>query len=143
MNAALNLLEPQRPPVRIEGVDSAAADRLMGDLRAQLPRLTGQVLDGRKVALADDFAYTDPVDGSRAERQGVRLIFEDGARIVFRLSGTGTEGATLRVYLERYEADPAQHTLETQAALAPLAEIAQRLAGIESHLQRRQASVVT
>jgi phosphoglucomutase len=73
----------------------------------------------------------------------VRLVFEDGARIVFRLSGTGTEGATVRVYLERYEADPAQHTLETQAALAPLAAIAGRLAGIEAHLQRSHASVVT
>ena len=126
-----------------EGVDSAAADRLMRDLRARLPGLAGQAIDGRHVATADDFAYTDPVDGSRRERQGVRIVFEDGSRIVFRLSGTGTEGATLRVYLERYEADPQQHGLETQAALAPLAAIAQQLAGIESRLQRRDASVVT
>ena len=126
-----------------EGVDSAAADRLMADLRARLPDLAGQTLDGRRFALADDFAYIDPVDGSRAERQGVRLVFEDGARIVFRLSGTGTEGATVRVYLERYEADPQQHGLETQAALAPLVAIAGRVAGIEAHLQRGRADVVT
>jgi phosphoglucomutase len=126
-----------------EGLDSAAADRLMKELRERLPTLAGQSFDGRRIALADDFAYTDPVDGSRAERQGVRLVFEDGARIVFRLSGTGTEGATLRVYLERYEADAARHGEPTQAALAPLAALARRLAEIESHLGRTRADVVT
>jgi phosphoglucomutase len=126
-----------------EGVDSAAADRLMNEMRERLPTLAGQVFQGRRVTLADDFAYVDPVDGSRAERQGVRLVFDDGARIVFRLSGTGTEGATLRVYLERYEADPAQHDEPTQAALATLAEVARRVAGIESHLGRAHADVVT
>jgi phosphoglucomutase len=126
-----------------EAVDSAAADRLMNELRRRLPSLQGQVFDGRRIELADDFAYTDPVDGSRAERQGIRLIFEGGARIVFRLSGTGTEGATLRVYLERYQADPGQHGVPTQAALAPLAAVAQRLAGIEAHLGRNRADVVT
>ena len=126
-----------------EGVDSAAADRLMAALRARLPTLSGQVFDGRRIVLADDFAYTDPVDGSRAERQGVRLVFDDGARIVFRLSGTGTEGATLRVYLEQYEADPQRHDIATQTALAPLAGIAGQLAQIASQLRRDRPTVVT
>jgi phosphoglucomutase len=126
-----------------EGVDAAAANALMDDLRAQLPALAGQALDGRRVALADDFAYTDPVDGSRAEHQGVRLVFEDGARIVFRLSGTGTEGATMRVYLEAYEPDPERHAIPAQEALAPLAALARRLAGIERRLGRGEPSVVT
>ena len=126
-----------------EAVDAAAANALMDDLRARLPTLAGETLDGRRVGLADDFAYTDPVDGSRAEHQGVRLVFDDESRIVFRLSGTGTEGATLRVYLERFEADPARHFVDTQDALAPLAAIAQRVAGIAQRLGRNQPSVVT
>ncbi len=126
-----------------EGVDSAGADALMAALRAQLPTLTGQLLDGRRVRLADDFAYTDPIDGSHSERQGVRILFEDGARIVFRLSGTGTEGATLRVYLEAIETDVGRHGVPAQQALAPLIGIAQRLARIEGHTGRAQPSVVT
>jgi phosphoglucomutase len=126
-----------------EGVDADAAAQLMDALRAELPSLAGTTLDGRMVALADDFAYTDPVDGSHAAQQGVRILFVDGARIVFRLSGTGTEGATLRVYLESLEPDPARHGIETQAALAPLAAIAGRLADIERRLGRTTPSVVT
>lgn len=126
-----------------EAVDSAAANTLMSELRAQLPRLAGSALNGMPVALADDFAYTDPVDGSQASKQGVRIVFEDGSRIVFRLSGTGTEGATLRVYLEKYEADPARQDIATQTALAPLIDAAQRLAHIEQHTGRPTPSVVT
>ena len=126
-----------------EGIDAQAAEQLMADLRAQLPGLTGQSLDGRRVALADDFAYTDPIDGSRSERQGIRLIFDDGARIVFRLSGTGTEGATLRVYLEQHEPDPARHDRPVQDALAPLIAIAARIARIEALTGRAEPSVVT
>lgn len=126
-----------------EGVDSAGADALMTGLRAQLPALAGQVLDGLRVAVADDFAYTDPVDGSVTRGQGVRLIFDNGSRIVFRLSGTGTEGATLRVYLESFEADPARQSTPTQQALAPLIAIAQRVAGIAQYTGRREPSVVT
>jgi phosphoglucomutase len=126
-----------------EAVESAAAHALMDDLRARLPALAGSELDGRRVTLADDFAYTDPVDGSRAERQGVRIVFEDQSRIVFRLSGTGTEGATLRLYLERYEADPARHGEPAQQALAGLAACARSLAGIEARLGRAEPSVVT
>ena len=126
-----------------EGIDAQAAEQLMSGLRAQLPGLTGQSLDGRRVALADDFAYTDPIDGSRSERQGIRLIFDDGARIVFRLSGTGTEGATLRVYLEQHEPDPARHDRPVQDALAPLIAIAERIARIVTLTGRTAPSVVT
>ena len=126
-----------------ESVDGIAADMLMTELRSRLPALAGQELDGLRVALADDFAYTDPVDGSVSQRQGVRLIFEDGSRIVFRLSGTGTEGATLRVYLERYEPEVSRQDVPTQQALAPLIAIARRIARIEEHTGRATPSVVT
>jgi len=126
-----------------EAVDSAAAALLMTELRAQLAGLAGKECNGLRVTLADDFAYTDPVDGSTASKQGVRIVFDGGSRIVFRLSGTGTEGATLRVYLEKYEADTQRQSVETQAALAPLIAIAQSLARIEHHTGRAKPSVVT
>ena len=92
---------------------------------------------------ADDFAYTDPVDGSVTTQQGIRIFFDDDARIVFRLSGTGTEGATLRIYLERFEPDPARQGVETQAALAPLIAIADRIAGVRERTGRSAPSVMT
>lgn len=127
-----------------EGIPTEQADALMADLRAQLPALAGRDCgDGLKIAQADDFAYTDPVDGSVATGQGVRLRFDDGSRIVFRLSGTGTEGATLRVYLERFEADPGGHDHPTQQALARLIEIADAIAGIRDRTGMHNASVIT
>ena len=126
-----------------EAIETAAANTLMADLRAQLPRLAGQSFDGQHVNIADDFSYTDPIDGSVATKQGVRIIFDSGSRIVFRLSGTGTEGATLRVYLERYEPDVARQSVPTQAALAPLIALAQQLARIREHTGRSEPSVVT
>jgi phosphoglucomutase len=96
-----------------------------------------------RVVLADDFSYTDPVDGSVASRQGVRLVLDGGSRIVFRLSGTGTEGATLRVYLERYEADVARQDVPTQQMLAPLNAIAREVAAIEALTGRTEPTVVT
>ncbi len=126
-----------------EAVDARAAEELMTALRAQLPALTGQTLDGFTVALADDFAYTDPVDGSVSTKQGVRIVMSDGSRIVFRLSGTGTEGATIRLYLERYEADPSRHALPPQEALAGLAQIAERLSQLRQRTGRAAPSVVT
>ena len=126
-----------------EAVESNAADALMAALRAQLPTLAGQALDGQPLALADDFAYTDPIDGSVTAQQGVRLVFENGSRIVFRLSGTGTEGATLRVYLELFEPDVARQNIATQTALAPLIAIAHRIARIEQFTGRSEPSVVT
>jgi phosphoglucomutase len=126
-----------------EAIDTAAANTLMAQLREQLPKLAGQSLDGQRVAIADDFAYTDPIDGSVATKQGVRIIFDNGSRIVFRLSGTGTQGATLRVYLEKYERDKARHHVPTQHALASLIATAERIAGIVAHTGRREPSVVT
>ena len=126
-----------------EAIDSAAANRLMTDLRAQLPALAGHSLGGQRVSVADDFSYTDPIDGSVATKQGVRIIFDSGSRIVFRLSGTGTEGATLRLYVERYEPDVAQQGVPTQTALAPLIAIAKQLARVREHTGRVDPSVVT
>jgi phosphoglucomutase len=126
-----------------EGLDIGPAEALMADLRAALPALQGRAFGARRVVLADDFAYTDPVDGSVSTRQGVRLVFEDGARIVLRLSGTGTEGATLRLYLERHDADPRSHHIPVQTALAELAAIADDVAGIRARTGRSAPSVAT
>src|SRR5450830_31141 len=126
-----------------EDIDSAGAQQLMEAVRGQLAALPGQVFDGYTVALADDFSYTDPVDGSVATQQGIRIIMTDGARIVLRLSGTGTEGATLRLYLERYEADPAQHSIPTQEALAGLIAVAEQLAQIRARTGRDAPTVTT
>lgn len=124
-----------------EGIETAAAEGLMEHLRGL--RLAGTVLDGRTVSVFDDFAYTDPVDGSVSTKQGIRVLFEDGSRIVYRLSGTGTQGATLRVYIEQYEADPARHALDPQIALADLIATARRLAQIEERTGRAEPTVIT
>jgi len=126
-----------------EGVDSAAANTLIARLRDSLATLPGQTFDGATIATADDFAYTDPVDGSVSSAQGIRIGLHDGSRIVFRLSGTGTEGATLRVYLERFEPDPAQHAIETQQTLGGLIALAERLAGIRALTGRSAPTVIT
>lgn len=126
-----------------EGIDAQAADGLMENLRSQLGSLKGRRLGGYEVAYADDFAYTDPVDGSTAAKQGIRIGFEDGSRIVYRLSGTGTEGATLRVYIERYEPDPARHDQPTQQALADLIGLAEEIAEIRGRTGRSEPTVIT
>ncbi len=126
-----------------EAIDAAAAEELMASLRIKLPSLAGQNLGNYVVDYADDFCYTDPVDASVSSKQGIRIVMTDGSRIVFRLSGTGTEGATLRVYLERYEADPAYHHLLTQQALAALILIAEQVAGISDWTGRVRPSVIT
>jgi phosphoglucomutase len=126
-----------------EAVDAAAADKMMVNLRTKLESLAAQSFGEFRVAQADDFVYTDPVDQSVASRQGIRIIMTDGSRIVLRLSGTGTEGATVRVYLERYEADPSRHNLDTQEALAPLIAIAEQVSGLKQRTGRQQPSVIT
>ncbi|OEZ90811.1 alpha-D-glucose phosphate-specific phosphoglucomutase [Janthinobacterium sp. SUN098] len=126
-----------------EDIDSAGAAQLMAAVRGRLAALPGQQFDGYTVALADDFSYTDPVDGSVATQQGIRIVMTDGARIVLRLSGTGTEGATLRLYLERYEADPAQHDIPTQQALAGLIAVAEQVAQIRARTGRDAPTVTT
>ncbi|QYF91854.1 alpha-D-glucose phosphate-specific phosphoglucomutase [Massilia sp. PAMC28688] len=158
----LNLLAVQKKPVETivrehwarfgrnyysrhdyEAVDAIAAQELMARLRAMAPSLAGQVLNQYTVALADDYHYTDPVDGSVSTQQGIRIIMTDGSRIVFRLSGTGTEGATIRLYLERYEADPAMHGMDAASALAPLADIADALAELKIRTGRSGPTVTT
>jgi phosphoglucomutase len=126
-----------------EEVDAAAAGELIADLRARLESLPGTATAAGEIASADDFAYRDPVDGSLSERQGVRIGFADGSRIVFRLSGTGTEGATLRVYLERFEPDPAKRNQPTQTAVSSLIATAEALAGIKKRTGRDAPSVIT
>jgi phosphoglucomutase len=103
----------------------------------------GKRFGQRRVTFADDFSYTDPIDSSVTSRQGIRLCFEDDARIIYRLSGTGTEGATLRIYLETFEPDPARHIQETQVALADLIQVADHVAQIEQRTGRAQPSIIT
>jgi len=126
-----------------EGLESAAAEQLVSELRAALPALPGRTTGSLTVAEADDFDYLDPVDGSLSRDQGLRLQFESDARIVFRLSGTGTSGATLRVYLERYEGPHGVLDAETAAALADLIAAANDLAGITRHTGRTAPTVIT
>lgn len=126
-----------------EAVNSSAANDLMDALRAMSVTLPGQSFGGYVVDYADDFRYLDPIDDSVSDKQGIRIGFKDGSRIVYRLSGTGTEGATLRVYIEAYEADPEKHDLDTQLALADLIEIANSLAGIQERTGRAAPTVIT
>ncbi|MBV2183446.1 MAG: alpha-D-glucose phosphate-specific phosphoglucomutase [Rhizobium sp.] len=126
-----------------EEVDSDAANGLMAALRARLAGLPGTRIGDLLVTEADDFSYLDPVDQSVSNNQGVRVLFEGGSRVVFRLSGTGTSGATLRVYIERYEPDASRHDLETQGALADLVAAAESLADIRSRTGRNAPSVIT
>ncbi|MEW9306281.1 alpha-D-glucose phosphate-specific phosphoglucomutase [Labrys neptuniae] len=126
-----------------EAVPTEAANAVMEAVRSQIPSLPGKSFGALKVKSADDFAYHDPVDGSDSKNQGLRVLFDNGSRIVYRLSGTGTEGATLRVYLERYEADPAHHAIETQAALADVIAVARQLSGIAEKTGMAEPSVVT
>jgi phosphoglucomutase len=126
-----------------EEIDLDSANALVENLRAGLGALAGQSLRGFKVSTADDFSYTDPVDGSVSAKQGVRILFEDGSRVVFRLSGTGTKGATLRVYVERFERDPARHDQDTQKALADLIAIAEDVAEISKRTGRDAPTVIT
>ncbi|MBR2687896.1 MAG: alpha-D-glucose phosphate-specific phosphoglucomutase [Aquamicrobium sp.] len=126
-----------------EEVDSARANTLVDELRAKLPSLPRTAVRGLKIAAADDFSYHDPVDGSVSQKQGIRILFEGGSRVVLRLSGTGTSGATLRVYIERYEPDQSKHGLDTQEALADLIAAADDIAGIKRHTGRDKPSVIT
>jgi phosphoglucomutase len=126
-----------------EGLDTATAQTLMKDLAEALPALAGQTIGGRRVAIGDDFCYTDPVDGSVSKNQGLRIVFDDGSRIVYRLSGTGTSGSTLRVYVERYESEPSRLAQDTQQALADLIAVADRIAQISGRTARRQPDVIT
>jgi phosphoglucomutase len=115
----------------------------MDHLRAQLSGLAGRTFGTLRIRMADDFAYHDPVDDSESLQQGVRVLFTDGSRVVFRLSGTGTAGATLRVYIERFEPNPARQDAPTAEMLAELIGIADTLAEITSRTGRNAPSVIT
>ena len=126
-----------------EEIPSDAANGIMAGIREQLPRLPGATIANRVVSSADDFSYHDTIDGSTSANQGLRILFQDGARIVYRLSGTGTSGATLRVYLELYEADVGRQDLDAAAALAELITAAIDIAEIKVRTGRDAPTVVT
>lgn len=126
-----------------EEVAKEPAMELMARLQGMLADLPGKKFGNYTVDYADDFSYTDPVDGSISKNQGIRIGFTDGSRIVFRLSGTGTKGATLRIYLESYEPDVSKHNVETQTALKPLIDLAEEIAQIFQYTQRKEPTVIT
>ncbi|NOY16267.1 MAG: alpha-D-glucose phosphate-specific phosphoglucomutase [Gammaproteobacteria bacterium] len=124
-------------------IENNVAEALMQDLRDSGPSLTGQTYSKNKVLLCDDFCYRDPVDNNLSKNHGIRILFEDESRIVFRLSGTGTEGATLRIYIERFVTDLSLHDMPTQTALAELIGIANSVADIKNRLNRDGPDVIT
>ena len=126
-----------------EAIESVKAEKLFAELRQKLPSLPGTELNGMRIKTTDDFSYLDPVDGSKSDNQGLRILMEDGSRLVFRLSGTGTEGATMRVYLERYLCDPALYEVDAQTTLAPLIELAEKLARIVEYTGRTAPDVIS
>jgi phosphoglucomutase len=126
-----------------EAVNSSRADTLMENLHKIMPTLKGKSFGRYEVEYSDDFSYTDPIDGSVSQHQGIRIGFTDGSRIVFRLSGTGTHGATLRVYLESYEPDPAHQNLDAQIALKELIALADEVAHIHELTGMTEPTVIT
>lgn len=126
-----------------EAIEIGSANQLMAALEDKLVHLPGHQSGSLTIEKADNFAYHDPIDGSVSRNQGIRIFFKGGSRLVFRLSGTGTSGATLRIYMERYEPDPAQHDQETQSALAPLIHAAEELADIGKWTGRDAPTVIT
>ena len=126
-----------------EGVDAAAAEEMMSDLRSRFDQLAGKQYADRRVKECDDFSYTDPVDGSVSKGQGIRILFEDGSRIVFRLSGTGTEGATVRIYIESFEDNVDRQAEDAQVALSDLIEIAASICKLPDFTGRSEPTVIT
>ncbi|MEQ1543887.1 alpha-D-glucose phosphate-specific phosphoglucomutase [Methyloglobulus sp.] len=126
-----------------EAVDSTLAKEIVEHLRSQLPTLPGQIFGEYEVKFADEFSYTDPVDGSVSSNQGVRIGFVNGSRMVFRLSGTGTVGATLRIYLERFEPDATKHNQDAQVALADLIVLAEQFCEVKKRTGRTEPDVIT
>lgn len=126
-----------------EGIESSRADDVFNLLESKLATAAGSVFSGRKIKTADNFSYTDPVDNSVSDNQGIRFLFEDGARIIFRKSGTGTSGATLRLYVEHFESDNTRFEIDTQEVLKDLLETAEELAQLTSLTGRSKADVIT
>ncbi len=119
------------------------ANSIVEHLRSQLPALPGQTFGEYTISYADEFSYEDSIDGSVSSNQGIRIGFENGSRIIFRLSGTGTVGATLRIYLERFEADASKHDQDAQIALAELINLAEQFCEIKKRTGRTEPDVVT
>ena len=126
-----------------EAVDSTIANGIFDHLRSQLGSLAKQTFGEYTVQYADEFSYTDPVDHSVSHNQGIRIGFTNGSRIIFRLSGTGTVGATLRIYLEKYEPDASKHDQDAQEALAALIDIAEQLSEVKKRTGRTEPNVIT
>ena len=126
-----------------EGIESDKANTLMENLHSLLPSLPGKQYGQYDVKYADDFSYTDPIDGSISRKQGIRIGFSNGSRIVFRLSGTGTQGATLRLYVESYEPDANKQDQDTQVTLSPLISLADEIAQIKNITGREKPTVIT
>ena len=126
-----------------EAVPSEAANEVMAHVKAQFNTLPNTKFGQYKVNTCDDFSYTDPIDGSVSIGQGVRVLFNDGSRIVFRLSGTGTEGATVRIYLEAFEPDLAKHYLDAQVALNEMINIAEEISQLKQRSGRNSPTVIT
>ncbi len=126
-----------------EGLASDIANGIMAQVQARFAELPGRRFGDYTVKFCDDFSYTDPIDGSVSTGQGLRIVFEDGSRIVFRLSGTGTEGATLRLYLEAFEADPARQQVDAQLSLAALIAIADEISQLRQRSGRERPTVIT
>jgi phosphoglucomutase len=126
-----------------EAIETPIANAIVEHLRAQITQLAGQSFGEYSVSYADEFCYHDSIDGSISERQGIRIGFTNGSRIVFRLSGTGTVGATLRIYIERFEADASKHNQDAQVALAELIELAEQLCQVKQRTGRTEPDVIT
>jgi phosphoglucomutase len=126
-----------------EGIPTEQANAVMAHLKSQFGSLPNQIFGRYQVAQCDDFSYEDPVDGSISTGQGIRLLFKCGSRIVFRLSGTGTEGATIRIYLEAYEPDTTQHHLDAQVALADMIQLALQVSQLAEKTGRTAPTVIT
>lgn len=126
-----------------EAVDSKIANEIMGNMRAMAADSVGKFYGDYEVETFDDFKYVDPVDKSESAHQGIRVLFKDGSRIVFRLSGTGTQGATIRIYIEKYEPNVARHDMDPQEALAELIEIAEEISGVKAKTGRKAPDVIT
>ena len=126
-----------------EGVEKSKAETLMQNLEEKFPSLEGMKLRGETIRQADSFTYVDPIDGSISKNQGLRIDFESGSRIVLRLSGTGTVGATVRLYLERYVPPTGDLSQNTQTALENLNNITDEIAKITSTLDRAAPTVIS
>lgn len=126
-----------------EAIPSEAANAVIAHIKSQFSSLPGTRFGSYTVASCDDFSYHDPIDGSVSHNQGTRILFSDGSRIVFRLSGTGTEGATLRVYLEAFEPDVSKHHLDAQVALAEMIAIAMQISELKQRTGRDAPTVIT